>query len=71
MNRRRRLDILGAGIDFLFKKWLGGFFGGLLAVLAKKALAKLKDELIKWLSEKWITEDLNDYPDGDEQELLP
>lgn len=71
MARRRRIDILDAGIDYLFKKYLGGFFGALLASFAKKALAKLKEELIKWLSDKWITYDLDGFPEEDEQDLLP
>jgi hypothetical protein len=67
MARRRKIDLLEAGIDILFKKWFGGFWGLILGGFAKK----LKAELIKWLSEKWITEDLNEFPEGDEQELLP
>jgi hypothetical protein len=71
MARRRRIDILEAGIDYLFSKWLGGFFGGLLATLAKKALARLKEELVKWLSDKWISDDLDGFPEEDEADLLP
>ena len=68
LARRRRLDLLEAGLDMLFQKWFGGFFGSLLAGLFKKAWAKYKADVIKWLSEKWLT-DLDEYPEGDEQEF--
>ena len=41
MRRRRRIDILETAITLLLKKYLGGFFAGILA----KAISKFAKDL--------------------------
>ena len=60
--RRRRIDILEIAITQLLKKYLGGFFAGILA----KAISKFAKDLANQLFEKWIPDDPNDVADEDE-----
>lgn len=62
--RRRRIDILEVAIAQLLKKYLGGFFAGLLA----KAISKFAKDLAKQLFEKWITDDPNDI--ANEEDIM-
>jgi len=64
MRRRRRIDILETAITLLLKKYLGGFFAGILA----KAISKFAKDLAKQLFEKWIPDDPETV--ADEGEML-
>jgi hypothetical protein len=55
--RRRKIDVLESGIEAILKKRLGSFWGVLLGGIIKKLLI----DLIAYLKEKWISEDLEEY----------